>query len=35
MSETKWTKNQLRAIEEPANILVNAAAGSGKNRCFG
>ncbi len=30
MSETKWTENQLRAIREPANILVNAAAGSGK-----
>ena len=27
---TEWTQDQLRAIEGKANILVNAAAGSGK-----
>lgn len=30
MAETKWTDAQLRAIENEPNILVNAAAGSGK-----
>ena len=31
MSEVKWTKEQLQAIQEKdSNILVAAAAGSGK-----
>ena len=31
MSEVKWTKEQLQAIKEKgSNILVAAAAGSGK-----
>ena len=33
MSDVKWTNEQLQAInEENSNILVAAAAGSGKTR---
>lgn len=36
MSNVKWTKEQMQAIEEKnSNILVAAAARKWKNCCFG